>query len=207
MTEKIENPDFQIERKTIQLAIVSMIMYGIVSLMSGGPFAFFPINELVFFGVVSYFAFLNFKNSKVSYLLFLSIAALGLLLNQLFLGFFMSNLQISEFLNNPVIKYVPYLVLTLVLIEMLRFFLLSKKFTFVFPIIVSIFLFGTYLSAYTFQVFALLLFVVFVTIHFKTARESTVLYSKSLYILWILLLFLKLSTLFSMYLYGFDMEF
>jgi hypothetical protein len=184
-----------------------MSMYGIISLLAGGPFAFFPINELVFFGVVSYFARSNFKNSRSSYLLFLTFAALGLLKNQLFLGFFMSNLQISNFLSTPIVKYIPYLIFLLMLLEMLRFFFLTKSNVFIFPLILSLFIFGTYLNTYTFQVLSLLLFFIFLTIYFKTQKESVAMYSKSLYLLWFLILFLKLSTLLSMYLYNFELDF
>lgn len=207
LTEKIENSDFQLEKKTIQLSILSLIMYGIISLLTGGPFAFFPINELVFFGVVSYFATSNFKQAKVSYLLFLIFAGLGLLKNQLFLGFFMTNLQITDFLNNPTVKYIPYLIFAFMLLEMLRFFFITKSNVFIFPVILSIFIFGTYINTYTFQVLSLLLFFIFVTYYFKTKKESDPSYSKSLYLLWFLILFLKLSTLFSMYLYDFEMDF
>lgn len=207
MDKEIENSAYQIERKTVQLAIVSLIMYGIVSLTSGGPFAFFPINELVFFGVVSYFATLNFKQAKTSYLLFLTFSGLGLLKSQLFLGFFMSNIQITDFLNNSAIKYIPYVIFALMLLEMLRFFFLTKSNVLIFPLILSIFIFGTYVNTYTFQVLSILLFFIYLTYYLKTKKESDPIYSKSLYYLWFLILFLKLSTLFSMYLYDFEMDF
>ena len=207
MTDLNETSDFQLEKKTIRLSIVSLIMYGIVSLTSGGPFAFFPINEIVFFIVVSYFAISNFKKSRVSYLLFLSFSAIALLKNQLFLGIFMSNIEITNFLDQPVIQLLPYLSLTVMLVEMLRFFILTKKNIFIYPIILIIFIFGTYFSIHTFQSFSLLLFFIILTFHFKSQKETINSYSKSLYFLWFLLLFLKLSTLFSMYLYGFEMDF
>ncbi len=207
MTKKIEAIEFQREKRTLQLSIVSMIMYGIVSLTSGGPFAFFPINELMFFGVVSYFVFFNFKKSKISYLLFILFSGLALLRNQLFLGFFISNLQISNFLNQPIIRFLPYAIFSLMLIEMLRFFIQTKWKIAAFPIIIAFFIVGTYFNIYTFQTLSLLLFVFIGGFYFQRHQEGDLRYSKSLYFLWILILFLKLSTLLSMYLYGFDIDF
>ena len=207
MTENIEKSDFQREIKTVQLSIISLIMYGIINLINGGPFAFFPINELVFFGVTVYFSFHHFKESKISYLLFLLFAALALLENQLFLGFFMSNQQVNDFLNLPVIKYLPWMIFAIIWIEIFHFFRLTKKKIAFFPIILSIFIFGTYLNAFTFQVLALLLFFILLHFHFKNHQENQTSYPKSLYFLWMLFLFLKLSTLFSMYLYGFELDF
>lgn len=182
-------------------------MYGIVNLINGGPFAFFPINEIVFFLVVSYFSFLNFKNEKAAYLLFLLIAILGILKNQLFLGIFMSNLGISEFLNHALVKYIPFFISTLILFEISRFFLLTKSKLYFFPIIIPIYCIGAYFDVHSFQTFAVLLFFIVLTLYFKKEYHYHEKYSKSLYFLWALYLFLKASTLFSMYLYGFEMEF
>lgn len=207
MTETIENSDFQREKKTVQLSIISLIMYGIINLINGGPFAFFPINELVFFGVTVYFSFLHYKENKISYLLFLLFSGLALMKNQLFLGFFMSNQQVNDFLNLPVINYLPWMIFAIIWIEIFHFFRLTKKKIVFFPIIISIFIFGTYFNAFTFQVLALHLFFILLVFYFKNQKETSISYSKSLYFLWFLFLFLKLSTLFSMYLYRFELDF
>ena len=125
----------------------------------------------------------------------------------MFLGILMSNIQITDFLNKPTIQFLPYISYTLMLAEALRFFIITKKNVFVFPIILSVFVFGTYFNSHTFQSISLLLFFIFMTLQFKSQQENDHSYSKSLYFLWFLLLFLKLSTLFSMYLYGFEMDF
>lgn len=182
-------------------------MYGIINLINGGPFAFFPINELVFFVVTVYFAFLNFKKNKLSYSLMILFSGLALMKNQFFLGFLMSNEQVTLFLNHRVLSYFPIVIWTLMLGEILHFFILTKKNTFIFPIILSIFIVGIIFNVFTFQSLALLIFFTLMTFHYKNQGKTTHPYSKSLYCLWFLFLFLKLSTLFSMYLYGFDLDF
>ena len=182
-------------------------MYGAISLTTGGPFAFFPINELVLFGVVSYFAFFNFKKAPSGYLLFLLISVLGLIQNQLFLGIFFSNLQITNFLNSDSIHFLPGFTSILILLEISRFFFLTKSKIYFFPIIALIFCFGAYFNIHSFQSFAILLFFIILIFYFRKEKQNNHKYHKSLYYIWFLFLFLKLSTLFSMYLYDFDLGF
>lgn len=190
------------------LAALTLLMYGMVSFLGQGPFAFFPVNELVFFVLVVYFALTHFKSAKVSYALLLSLACVDLLNNQLFLGFFLDNEQIQAFYDHPLYKYVRMVSYALILAEITRFYIQSKwKFAmYLYPLMVIPIVAGVLLKVYLFQVLGLTLFVGMLHFYYKKHETEPESYHKSIFHLWYFLTFLKLSSLLTMYLYDLRFE-
>ncbi len=191
------------ERRTVSLAAISLLMYGFVSVMGNGPFAFFPVNELVFFGIVVYFSFFNFKVAKVSYLVMLLLGAMDLLNNQIFLSFFMDNEQLGQFYSTEWLRYVRLGAYVLILAEITRFFVLTKWkiFAFVYPLVLIAVIAGVLLQLYVLQTAGLVIFVALLYYAWRKQLEGIAVYSKSLFYLWYFLTFLKLTTLLTIYLY------
>lgn len=200
------------ERRTVLLAAVSLLMYGLVSTLNEGPFAFFPANELVFFGIAVYFSFFNFRYAQVSYALMLSMGAIDLLNSQIFLSIFMDNSQLASFYYSPWLPYVRLGAYALMVVEITRFYVLTKwkVYAFTYPIvllsIVAGVLTGVTRYNYLLQCIGLVLFVGMMHYAYKKNKEGIAVYSKSLFYLWYLLAFLKLTMLLTIYLYDLKFE-
>ena len=191
------------ERRTVALAALSLLMYGSVSFLGSGPFAFFPVNELAFFAIVVYFSVFNFKSAKVSYSLMLLFGALDLLNNQIFLSLFMDNEKIGAFYDNPAFLFLRLAAYALMLFEITRFYVLTKWkiAALTYPVVFIAIVAGVAFQVYSFQTFGLVVFVGMMYYNYKKKCEETEVYSKSLFYLWYFLAFLKLTTLLTIYLY------
>jgi hypothetical protein len=187
------------ERRTVFLAALSLLMYGLVSALGGGPFAFFPLNEIIFIFMVIYFTALNFSKAKTSYLILLSFALLSLIYNHLFLNFFMNSEQMVGFYENPLILKLKIASYCLLLIEIVRFYQKTawKFHVYTMPLSLLSIGFGVYFNLYLFQTLGLLTFLGTLYFYYrKTANESEI-YPKSLFYIWYFYTFLKLSSLFT----------
>ncbi len=196
------------ERRTVFLAALSLMMYGLVSALGGGPFAFFPINEIIFIFIVIYFAALNFSKAKTSYLLLLAFAGISLIYNQLFLNFFMDSEQMLVFYKDPMIQQLKIASYVLLLIEITQFYQKTnwKHHVYTLPLSLLCIGFGVYFNLYLFQTLGLLIFIGTLYFYYrKTANESEI-YPKSLFYIWYFYTFLKLSSLLTMYLYDFRFD-
>jgi hypothetical protein len=196
------------ERKTVFLAALSLMMYGLVSALGGGPFAFFPINEIIFIFIVIYFAALNFSKAKTSYMLLLVFAGISLIYNQLFLNFFMDSEEMVGFYKNPLILKLKIASYSLLLIEIVRFYQKTnwKYHVYTLPLALLCLLSGVYLKLFTLQTLGLLIYIGTLYFYYrKTANESEI-YPKSLFYIWYFYTFLKLSSLLTMYLYDFRFD-
>jgi hypothetical protein len=196
------------ERRTVFLAALSLLMYGLVSALGGGPFAFFPINEIIFISIVIYIATLNFYKSKTSYFILLVFAGISLIYNHLFLNFFMNSEQMVGFYENPIMVRLKIASYSLLLIEIIRFYQKTAWEFHVYTMPLALFSigFGAYFNLYLFQTLGLLIFIVTLYFYYqKTANESET-YPKSLFYIWYFYTFLKLTSLFTMYLYDFRFD-
>lgn len=195
------------ERRTVFLAALSLMIYGFVSVLGGGPFAFFPVNEIVFIFVVIYFAALNFSKAKTSYLLLLGFAGISLLYNQLFLNFFLDSAQMVSFYENSNVAKLKITSYILLLVEITRFYKKTewKYLIYTLPLSLLCIGFGVYFKLYLFQTLGLLLFIGTLYFYYKKTANESEIYPKSLFYIWYLYTFLKLSSLFTMYLYDFKL--
>jgi hypothetical protein len=196
------------ERRTVFLAALSLLMYGLVSALGGGPFAFFPINEIIFISIVIYISALNFSKAKTSYFILLVFAGISLIYNHLFLNFFMNSEQMVGFYENPIMVRLKIASCSLLLIEIIRFYQKTawKFHVYTMPLALFSIGFGAYFNLYLFQTLGLLIFIVTLYFYYrKTANESET-YPKSLFYIWYFYTFLKLTSLFTMYLYDFRFD-
>ena len=196
------------ESKTVLLAALTLITYGLVSFLGGGPFAFFPINEVVFAGIVLYFSFSHFKSAPAGYVLLASFGLLGLLNNQLFLSFFMDYEDTQLFHENALVKILKPGIYLLLLVEITRFYYLStwRTAVYTYPVVLAGIIAGVWYNTHLFLVFGLLVFAVTLQYVYRKRPELAIRYPKSLFYLWLLLAFLKLSTLLTIYLYDLDID-
>jgi hypothetical protein len=196
------------ERRTVFLAALSLMMYGLVSALGGGPFAFFPVNEIIFIFIVIYFAALNFSKSKTSYLLFLAFAGISLIYNQLFLNFFMNSEEMVGFYKNPLILKLKIASYSLLLIEIVRFYQKTrwKYHVYTLPLALLCLISGVYLKLFTLQTLGLLIFIGTLYFYYRKTEDESEIYPKSLFYIWYFYTFLKLSSLLTMYLYDFRFD-
>jgi hypothetical protein len=196
------------ERKTVFLAALSLMMYGLVSVLGGGPFAFFPINEIIFIFIVIYFAALNFSKAKTSYLILLAFAGISLMYNQLFLNFFMDSEQMVVFYKNPLIQQLKIASYVLLLIEITQFYQKTnwKYHVYTLPLSLLCIGLGVYINLYLFQTLGLLIFIGTLYFYYKNTANESEIYPKSLFYIWYFYTFLKLSSLLTMYLYDFNFD-
>jgi hypothetical protein len=196
------------ERRTVFLAALSLMMYGLVSALGGGPFAFFPVNEIIFIFIVIYFAALNFSKSKTSYLLFLAFAGISLIYNQLFLNFFMNSEEMVGFYKNPLILKLKIASYSLLLIEIVRFYQKTrwKYHVYTLPLALLCLISGVYVKLFTLQTLGLLIFIGTLYFYYRKTEDESEIYPKSLFYIWYFYTFLKLSSLLTMYLYDFRFD-
>jgi hypothetical protein len=196
------------ERRTVFLAALSLMMYGLVSALGGGPFAFFPVNEIIFIFIVIYFAALNFSKSKTSYLLFLAFAGISLIYNQLFLNFFINSEEMVGFYKNPLILKLKIASYSLLLIEIVRFYQKTrwKYHVYTLPLALLCLISGVYLKLFTLQTLGLLIFIGTLYFYYRKTEDESEIYPKSLFYIWYFYTFLKLSSLLTMYLYDFRFD-
>lgn len=192
------------ERRTVSLTVITLLMYGVVSMLGKGPFAFFPVNEPVFFLVAVYFAIFNFRSARLSYVLMLAIALLGLANNQLVLGLWMDNEKMEAYFRHPSLHYASLASGLLMLLEITRFYFLTrwKVFAFSFPFAVTSIVAGMLFGSLLFVTLGLMIFTGALYYGYERKYEGIAIYSKSLFYLWYLLAFLKLTTLLTMSLYS-----
>jgi hypothetical protein len=179
-----------------------------VSALGGGPFAFFPVNEIIFIFIVIYFAALNFSKSKTSYLLFLAFAGISLIYNQLFLNFFINSEEMVGFYKNPLILKLKIASYSLLLIEIVRFYQKTrwKYHVYTLPLALLCLISGVYLKLFTLQTLGLLIFIGTLYFYYRKTEDESEIYPKSLFYIWYFYTFLKLSSLLTMYLYDFRFD-
>lgn len=196
------------ERRTVFLAALSLMMYGLVSVLGGGPFAFFPVNEIIFIFIVIYFAALNFSKAKTSYMLLLVFAGISLIYNQLFLNFFMDSEEMVGFYKNPIIQQLKIASYFLLLAEITHFYFKTnwKHQVYTLPLSILFIGFGVYFNLYLIQTLGLLIFIGTLYFYYKKTANESEIYSKSLFYIWYFYTFLKLSSLLTMYLYDFRFD-
>jgi hypothetical protein len=196
------------ERRTVFLAALSLLMYGLVSALGGGPFAFFPINEIIFIAIVIYIAALNFSKAKTSYEVLLGFAGISLIYNHLFLNFFMNSEQMVGFYENPIVMRLKIASYSLLLIEIIRFYQKTawKFHVYTMPLALISIGFGAYFNLYLFQTLGLLIFIGTLYFYYRKTRNESETYPKSLFYIWYFYTFLKLTSLFTMYLYDFRLD-
>lgn len=195
------------ERRTVLLAMVTLLMYGLVSFLGNGPFAFFPVNEIVFLLIALYFSFFNFKSAQGSYVLLLLLGLLDLSNNFLFLSFFMDNEQLQAYYANDAVTYVRIMPPVIAAIEITRFYWLTKwkVLPFMFPFAVTSIIAGVLFGSLMFITLGLVLFSGTLYYAYRQNLEAVAIYSKSLFYLFFLFTFLKLTALLTMSLY--DLKF
>lgn len=191
------------ERNTVVLAALTLLVYGMVSFLGHGPFAFFPINEVVFAGIALYFSFMYFKSAKTGYGLIVAFALLSLLNSQLLLGFFMDYADSQAFHENPLVKTLKPVAYVFLLIEISRFcYLVKGRLAYGLGSVILISMIaGVWYNIHLFLTSGLLLFAVLIHLTYKKRPEVKDLYPKPLFYLWLLLAFLKNTTLLTIYLY------
>ena len=158
--------------------------------------------------IVIYIAFLNFTKSKISYILFLAFSGLSLIYNQLFLNFFMDSEAMIGFYNNSIVSFLKTASYLLLLVEIVRFYKLTgwKHWVFTMPLILLLMGIGVYFQIYLFQSIGLLIFIGTLYFYYKKTNNEVEIYPKSLFYIWYFYTFLKLSNLFTMYLYDYKFD-
>jgi hypothetical protein len=196
------------ERKTVFLTAFSLLMYGLVSVLGHGPFAFFPINEIAFCIITIYFGISHYKFNKVSYSILIAYSIISLPTNQLFLSFFMHSEKMVSFCKSNSYEIIRWITHLLILSEIVHFYQKTAwKFqVYSLPISLCFWISGFYWKIYSFQVLGLLVFLGILYLYYKKTANDSEKYSKSLFYLWYFLIFLKLSSLFTMYLYDYSFD-
>lgn len=191
------------EKTTIRLTIVTLLMYGVVSWMGDGPFAFFPVNEIVFLIITAYFTFLNYKKASTGYIVMLAFGIFSLAGSQFFLSFILNNEQIFHFFDFKFHFLFRLFAAGLLIFEIIRFFLVTRwsATAYILPLIFAFIVAGSWLELLTFYCLGLVLFGIVLVLFYRKDGNTTPEYPKSLAYLWWLLIFLNLTKLLTIYLY------
>lgn len=206
--------DTEKERKTVFLAVLTLLMYAFISYTGNGPLAFFPINEVAFFFVTVFFFVRAIKYFKLypqmawSFALFGIASVLSLFQNQLFMSFVFREETFQQLVSGPLLDVNRLLIYGVFLIEVGRISWMSSwkwKF-FLFPIVFLLFAAAVYFTNYECRVIGLLVVTAFLQFDFKKTQDIVQAYPRSMFYLWAFYTFLNLTYLLTMYLYDLRFE-
>ena len=162
------------EKKAVFLTILTLIMYGIVNVMLGGPFAFFPINEIVFFLLVVFFAVRNFNRAPFSYIFFLLASLFDLVSNQFFSEILIGHQKLIFFLDTRDRYLFNLIAYFFLLAEMFHSFkrMDVKKNWIAFPFITGTFLLYAGFQKLTFAVSGMALYLLCLLLFYKKQENA-----------------------------------
>lgn len=195
------------DQRIVSLTMLTLTMYGIVNVFVGKPFAFFPINEIVFFAIILVLAVRNFNRAPFSYIFFLLAGFLDLVANQFFIELFFGHQKLNFFLG-PKDQFLFHVIAYIFLIfEMFHANQrINRKLNwYFFPVVLIFLLLYLIFKRYTFVVAALASFVIPLFISSKNQLGTRGIYTMDLIMIWGLFFFLELTKLISIYLY--DIQF
>lgn len=191
------------EKRTVAITALCCLMYGLFSFPQYHVFIFpTPIHEILFLGIVVYFAALHFKDAKMDYTAMIALAISHIFAKEYNWDLFLGPEKMAALSKSLVTDRFQLLFYALVLLGMIRFYVVNRLLKYAWSAVLSV---GFYVWGIVEQhpllFFAgLVIFMLTQGLLYWKKPELVAQSSKSIYYLWFLLAFFTALNLSNFYL-------